>query len=111
GVGKTTLQAWLVLWFLCTRKNCKVPVAANSQDQLRDTIWPEIAKWHRQLPVPLSDLGPDRIAQLILRVRRYRDFAVLACTQKPQHKPRLQRGLADAVARSDGHAIMLADSF
>ena len=50
GVGKTTLQAWLVLWFLLMRQNCKVPVAANSQDQLRDTIWPEIAKWHRQLP-------------------------------------------------------------
>jgi phage terminase large subunit len=53
GVGKTTLQAWLVLWFLCTRQNCKVPVAANSQDQLRDTIWPEIAKWHRRLPEAL----------------------------------------------------------
>ena len=50
GVGKTTLEAWLILWFLLTRKNCKIPVAANSQDQLRDTIWPEIAKWHRQLP-------------------------------------------------------------
>jgi hypothetical protein len=54
GVGKTTLQAWLVLWFPLTRQNCKVPVAANSQDQLRDTIWPEIAKWHRQLPEALS---------------------------------------------------------
>ena len=40
GVGKTTLEAWLILWFLLTRQNCKVPVAANSQDQLRDTIWP-----------------------------------------------------------------------
>ncbi len=54
GVGKTTLQAWLVLWFLLTRQNCKIPVAANSQDQLRDTIWPEIAKWHRQLPEALK---------------------------------------------------------
>jgi phage terminase large subunit len=54
GVGKTTLQAWLILWFLCTRQNCKVPVAANSEDQLRDTIWPEIAKWHRQLPEALK---------------------------------------------------------
>jgi hypothetical protein len=44
----------LILWFLLTRKNCKVPVAANSQDQLRDAIWPEIAKWHRQLPEALK---------------------------------------------------------
>jgi phage terminase large subunit len=64
GVGKTTLQAWLVLWFLLTRKNCKVPVAANSQDQLRDTIWPEIAKWHRQLPQALKamiDVQAERV--------------------------------------------------
>jgi hypothetical protein len=53
-----------VLWFLLTHQNCKVPVAANSQDQLRDTIWPEIAKWHRQLPEPLKamiDVQPERV--------------------------------------------------
>src|SRR5262245_30123985 len=54
GVGKTTFESWLILWFLLTHQNCKIPVAANSQDQLRDTIWPEIAKWHRQLPEPLK---------------------------------------------------------
>jgi phage terminase large subunit len=64
GVGKTTLQAWLVLWFLLTHQNCKIPVAANSQDQLRDTIWPEIAKWHRQLPDALRamiDVQAERV--------------------------------------------------
>jgi hypothetical protein len=64
GVGKTTLEAWLILWFLLTRKNCKVPVAANSQDQLRDTIWPEIAKWHRKLPEALKgmiDVQAERV--------------------------------------------------
>src|SRR5262245_43762002 len=54
GVGKTTFESWLILWFLLTRQNCKIPVAANSQDQLRDTIWPEIGKWHRQLPDALK---------------------------------------------------------
>jgi len=64
GVGKTTLEAWLILWFLLTRQNCKIPVAANSQDQLRDTIWPEIGKWHRQLPDALKamiDVQAERI--------------------------------------------------
>jgi hypothetical protein len=62
GVGKTTLEAWLILWFLLTHQNCKVPVAANSQDQLRDTIWPEM--WHRQLPDALKamiDVQAERI--------------------------------------------------
>jgi hypothetical protein len=64
GVGKTTFESWLILWFLLTRKNCKIPVAANSQDQLRDTIWPEIARWHRQLPDPLKamiDVQAERV--------------------------------------------------
>jgi phage terminase large subunit len=64
GVGKTTFESWLILWFMLTRQNCKIPVAANSQDQLRDNIWPEIAKWHRQLPEPLKamiDVQAERI--------------------------------------------------
>jgi hypothetical protein len=39
-------------------------VAANSQDKLRDTIWPEIGKWHRQLPEALKaiiDVQAERI--------------------------------------------------
>lgn len=64
GVGKTTLFAWLVLWFLLTRCDAKIPVTANSQDQLRDTVWPEIAKWWRRLPPPLKEqieVGAERI--------------------------------------------------
>lgn len=64
GVGKTTLQSWLVLWFLLTRRDAKIPVVANSQDQLRDTIWPEIRKWSKRLPESLSaqiDVQAERV--------------------------------------------------
>src|SRR5262249_32273929 len=57
GVGKTTFESWLILGFLLTGKNWKIPVAANSQDQLRDTIWPEISKWHRQLLDALKNMS------------------------------------------------------
>ncbi len=57
GVGKTTFQAWLVLWgILCFGPDTKIPIAAGSQDQLRDTIQPEIAKWRDRLPPLLRDL-------------------------------------------------------
>src|SRR5262245_38965964 len=55
GVGKTTLEAWIVLWFMCTRYPFKVPITANSQDQLRDVVWPEIRKWAGRLPAALRD--------------------------------------------------------
>jgi hypothetical protein len=70
GVGKTTFESWLILWFLLTRKDCKIPVAANSQDQLRDTIWPEISKWHRQLPDALEtiEVQTERSTRRLCRV-------------------------------------------
>jgi hypothetical protein len=55
GVGKTAFLAWVTLWALLSLgKDTKVPIAAGSRDQLRDTIQPEIAKWHRLLPEPLQ---------------------------------------------------------
>jgi phage terminase large subunit len=55
GVGKTTFIAWVVLWFMLTRMPYKVPITANSQDQLRDVVWPELRKWRDRLPEPLRN--------------------------------------------------------
>ncbi len=55
GVGKTALLAWVGLWFILTRTPVKIPIVANSQDQLRDVVWPEIAYWLHELPTELSD--------------------------------------------------------
>ena len=41
-------------------------MAANSQDQLRDTIWPEIGKWHRQLPEDLLAVGFTAVEEIEL---------------------------------------------
>ncbi len=62
--GKTALLAWVCWWWLTTHKPCKIPVAANTQDQLRDVTWTEITKWGRRLPEWLSqhyDFGQERI--------------------------------------------------
>lgn len=46
GVGKTTLLAWLVIWWLCTRSSVtKVPCTATTEDQLKNQLWPEISSW------------------------------------------------------------------
>lgn len=82
GVGKTTLQAWLVLWFMLTRSSCKIPVAANSQSQLRDTIWPEIAKWHRKLPAPLREKIEVQAERVVLLTNPEGSFAVRRTASK-----------------------------
>lgn len=47
GVGKTTLVAWVILWFISTRQNPQIVVTANTAGQLTGKTWRELAKWHR----------------------------------------------------------------
>lgn len=47
GVGKSALVAWIVLWGMATKVNCKGVVTANTKNQLDTKTWAEVAKWHR----------------------------------------------------------------
>lgn len=47
GIGKSTVEAWTVIWFLCTRPFPKIPCTAPTQHQLFDILWAEISKWLR----------------------------------------------------------------
>lgn len=49
GVGKSSLLAWIILWFLATRPGAKVACTANSANQLEDVLWSEVRKWIRQM--------------------------------------------------------------
>jgi hypothetical protein len=50
GIGKSTVMAWLILWFVLFHKDCKVPCTAPSGHQLKDVLWSEVAKWHQKMP-------------------------------------------------------------
>lgn len=50
GVGKSAVQAWLIIWWLSTRPYPKVPCTAPTQHQLYDILWAEVAKWLRSNP-------------------------------------------------------------
>ena len=45
GVGKTALEAGLIIWFLVCRPYAKVIATAPTMQQLYDVLWAEIAKW------------------------------------------------------------------
>ena len=47
GVGKSTVEAWTVIWFLATRPFPKIPCTAPTQHQLFDILWAEVSKWLR----------------------------------------------------------------
>lgn len=45
GVGKSAIVAWLILFLMSTRADTRGVVTANTQFQLEDKTWPELAKW------------------------------------------------------------------
>ena len=47
GVGKSALVAWLILWGLSTCEDTRIIVTANTEGQLKNKTWAELAKWHR----------------------------------------------------------------
>ena len=59
GVGKTALEAWLVLWFGMTREGAKIPATAPTAHQLNDLLWGEIAKWRGALADRLPELAGE----------------------------------------------------
>lgn len=50
GVGKSTLEAWAIWWFLATRAHPKIVATSISGDNLRDGLWTELAKWQARSP-------------------------------------------------------------
>lgn len=48
GVGKTSIVAWLILWFISTRPHPQIRVTANTREQLLKTTFRELAVWHKR---------------------------------------------------------------
>jgi hypothetical protein len=82
GVGKSCFQSILCLWALSTHVDCKVPLVAGSQDQLRDTLMPEIAKWHKTLPEPLRNQLEVQAERIVVKARPDEAFAVCRTASK-----------------------------
>jgi len=82
GTGKSCFQSILCLWALSTHIDCKVPLVAGSQDQLRDTLMPEIAKWHKTLPEPLRNQLEVQAERIVVKARPDEAFAVCRTASK-----------------------------
>lgn len=97
GVGKSTVEAWLILWFVLFHRNLKVPVTANSQDQLRDVVWAEVARWHRELPDFFKNLIDITAERVVVKADPEGAFAV-ARTARPEKPEALQGFHAETLA-------------
>lgn len=48
GIGKSALVSWVVLWYMSTRPDCLITVTANTERQLKNRTWREVAKWWKK---------------------------------------------------------------
>jgi len=55
GVGKTTLLAWLAIWFPFTRFPSKCVLTAPTSQQLYDALWTEMKRWLDHAPLSISE--------------------------------------------------------
>lgn len=56
GIGKSAVESWAILWYLCTRPYPKIPCTAPTQHQLFDILWAEASKWIRNTPALAREL-------------------------------------------------------
>jgi phage terminase large subunit len=45
GAGKSTLEAWVILWFISTRPYPRIAATAPTEHHLFDVLWAEIKEW------------------------------------------------------------------
>ncbi|NOY60442.1 MAG: hypothetical protein GXO75_16140 [Calditrichaeota bacterium] len=110
GAGKTTLAAWLVLWFATTRDpdDWKAPTTASVWRQLEKYLWPEIHKWTKRLAwnkMHRDPFSPAEMLTLALKLSGGEAFAV--ASDKPDliegaHADNLLYLLDEAKAIPDG---------
>lgn len=49
GIGKSSLVAWIIGWFMSTRDNPQIVVTANTETQLLTKTWRSLSRWHKQM--------------------------------------------------------------
>lgn len=117
GIGKTTGVGGIIYWMLETQDDPRIPITAPSSAQLRDVLWPELAKWRtnsdrlslaRRWPHELWLGNIFKLTQdKLYAVRAPSEVFAVARTAKPESPDALQGFHASNLTISeDGHSIL-----
>lgn len=82
GVGKSAVEAWAVIWFICTHPFPKIPCTAPTQHQLFDILWAEVSKWIRNNKTLANELVWTK-EKVYMRGYPEEWFAVARTASKP----------------------------
>lgn len=84
GVGKTSVEAVVLLWFLSCFKFPKVIATAPTRQQLNDILWSEIEKWRSRSPL-LKELLTWTKTYVYMKGYEKRWFAVAKTASEPEN--------------------------
>lgn len=84
GVGKTSLEAVALLWFLCCYPYPRIVATAPTKQQLHDVLWSEISKWMSRSPL-LSAILKWTKTYIYMVGNEKRWFAVARTATKPEN--------------------------
>lgn len=84
GVGKTSLESVLLLWFLCCFPFTRVVATAPTRQQLHDVLWAEVAKWLARSPI-LGEMLKWTKTYIYMLGMEKRWFAVARTATKPEN--------------------------
>lgn len=83
GVGKTAMESWVILWFLCCRPHPKIICTAPTKQQLYDVLWAEVAKWLNSSHI--KDLLKWTKTKIYMRGYEDRWFATAKTATRPEN--------------------------
>lgn len=83
GVGKTSIEACCLLWFLACHPYSRVVATAPTQHQLSDILWAEVSKWLSRSPL-LTRMLKFTKSRIFVRGCEERWFAVAQTATKPE---------------------------
>lgn len=75
GVGKTTVLAWIIVWWLLFRFPQKTVATAPTSAQLFDALFAEVRAWINKLPTGVQDLLEVRADYIALKAAPDESFA------------------------------------
>ncbi len=101
GVGKSTVFAWAMLWFLMTRYPVKIVVTAPTSAQLFDALFAELKRWINVLPENLQQLLEIKADRVYLKAAPEGAF-ISARTSRAETPEALQGIHAE-------HVLLVAD--
>lgn len=86
GVGKSTLESWIILHHQVTKFPAKTGTTAPTEHQLKDILWAEIGTWLRKMPEALSSQFALTDLRLELKGAPEESFAAgrVARPEKPE---------------------------